>query len=316
MVDGSSRASRLLARSSIQGSLRSLKSPLGPEYDVDDAQAVWTLEENLLQRSGLPREFDFVLLVHKPGDIQNIYLSVDVDAVVGTWFGDYPQWYANLSKYQPTQDLAFDFNTEIGQKFLPSDPDRGFNFAGLPYPLVDYVQMPGTIYPTNDSDTSRSPGHSGRTFDRYPERDGVPAGHFLAGDSRFIEASPLPLDGSFPSTRYDAASRQPVAQSRQSWAPDTNSFNVRVLLEHGSPRPDSARRYSPSPHSFREPMRTQSIRRKRSRSELKEYGARQALYEVARGAMKERDEDSPPRLNRTNGSLGAKQREPRVNSHP
>jgi len=77
---------------SIQGSIRSMRSPLGPEYDVEDGMAVWTLEENLLQRSGLPREFDFVLLVEKPDDVEDIYLTVDVDAVVESWFGQYPQW--------------------------------------------------------------------------------------------------------------------------------------------------------------------------------------------------------------------------------
>lgn len=38
---------------SIQGSVRSKPSPLGPEYSVEDAVAIWTLEENELQRSGL-----------------------------------------------------------------------------------------------------------------------------------------------------------------------------------------------------------------------------------------------------------------------
>lgn len=134
---------------SIQGSLRSLKSPLGPEYDIEDAMAVWTLEENLLQRSGLPRDFDFCLLVHKPDDVKNVYLSVDVDAVVEAWFGEYPQWYTNLSRYLPTQDLTFGFNTDIGQRFLPIHAGRGFNFADLPHPLEQYVTMPGTVYPTN-----------------------------------------------------------------------------------------------------------------------------------------------------------------------
>jgi hypothetical protein len=117
---------------------------MGSEYDVDDAQAVWTLEENLLQRSGLPREFDFVLLVHKPDDVKIVYLSVDVDAVVGTWFGAYPEWYTNLPKHLPTHDFTLDFNTDIGQRFVPEHPGRGFNFADLPHPLDDYVQMPGT----------------------------------------------------------------------------------------------------------------------------------------------------------------------------
>ena len=67
---------------SIQGSIRSMPSVLGPRYSAEDAMAVWTLEENILQRSGLPREFDFVLLVHKPDDVKNMYLTVDVDAEI------------------------------------------------------------------------------------------------------------------------------------------------------------------------------------------------------------------------------------------
>ena len=136
---------------SIQGSVRSQKSPLGPDYDIEDAMAVWTLEENLLQRSGLPREFDFVLLIEKPDDVKNIYLTVDVDADVESWFGKYPKWYTNISKYMPAQDLTLDFNADIGQRFIPIVPGRGFNFASLPYPLDEYVTMPGTVYPTNVS---------------------------------------------------------------------------------------------------------------------------------------------------------------------
>lgn len=138
---------------SIQGSLRMQQSPFGPEHDIEDGMAVWTLEENKLQRSGLPRDFDFVLLVHKPQGVKNVYLTVDVDAVVEGWFSEYPQWYTNLSKYLPTQDYTLDFRKEVGQKFLPVHPRRGFNFADLPYPLEQYVQMPGTTYPTNVSST-------------------------------------------------------------------------------------------------------------------------------------------------------------------
>jgi hypothetical protein len=134
---------------SIQGSIRSKRSPLGPEHDIEDAMAVWTLEENMLQKSGLPREFDFVLLVQKPDDVENIYLTVDVDADVEAWYGSYPQWYTNLSKYMPNQDYTLDFNTDIGQRFLPSQPGRSFNFASLLHSLNEYVTMPGTVYPTN-----------------------------------------------------------------------------------------------------------------------------------------------------------------------
>ncbi|KAK3201952.1 hypothetical protein GRF29_164g1204069 [Pseudopithomyces chartarum] len=136
---------------SIQGSLRVLKSPLGPEFDVDDAMAVWTLEENLTQRSGLPREFDFVMLVHKPDDVKKVYMSVDLDAAISSWHGVYPEWYTNMPKFLPNVDFNLDMDTPIGQKFLPEKPGRGFNFADLPHSLDKYVNMPGTMYPTADT---------------------------------------------------------------------------------------------------------------------------------------------------------------------
>jgi hypothetical protein len=136
---------------SVQGSVRSKRSPLGPEYDAEDSRAVWTLTENMLQKSGLPREFDFVLLVQKPDDCKNLYMTVDVDADVGAWYGTYPQWYTDLSKYMPTQDCTLDFDNDIGQRFLPSQLGQGFNFANLMHSLDEYVAMPGTVYPTNVS---------------------------------------------------------------------------------------------------------------------------------------------------------------------
>ncbi|CAI6268292.1 unnamed protein product [Periconia digitata] len=274
---------------SIQGSLRSLKSTVGSQYDVDDAQAVWTLEENLLQRSGLPREFDFVLLVHKPDDVKNIFLTVDVDAVVGTWFGDYPQWYSNMSKYLPTQDLTFDFDTNIGQRFVPAHPERGFNFADLPHPLQDYVTMPGTIYPTNDTaDDSKSREDNGRAFDDYDDFDDDYHRRFDFNPrpyGRTIEASPNMADGPITPLRPYANPSQQTAPRRPSWAAEM--LNVRVLLEHSDHQAASSRRYSISPMSYHEqPARKQSVRRKRSRSELKEYGAQQQnLHETAREAL-------------------------------
>jgi hypothetical protein len=154
---------------SVQGSVRSKPSPLGPEHDVGDARAVWTLTENMLQKSGLPREFDFVLLVQKPDDCDNMYMTVDVGASVGAWYGTYPQWYTNLAKYMPTQDCTLDFDNDIGQRFLPSQPGQGFNFANLMHSLDEYVTMPGTVYPTNVSTfdcrtcgRTDPPGHEAR----------------------------------------------------------------------------------------------------------------------------------------------------------
>ncbi|ORY15739.1 hypothetical protein BCR34DRAFT_163546 [Clohesyomyces aquaticus] len=255
---------------SIQGSLRTLQSPLGPEYDVEDGMAVWTLQENLLQRSGLPREFDFVMLVHKPEDVEDVYMSVDVDATVEGWFGNYPQWYNNLSRHQPSQDYVLDVDkTDIGQKFLPSHPGRGFNFADLPHPLDDYVAMPGTTYPTNDNPPSNgSTVRRPKTFHQDPEdRKSVP----------LIQR--LPQQPSIPPPQQRGSERSSTTY-RHSWAPET--LNVRVVLEPSVSQSPSSRRYSGSPINSQEQVRHRSIRRTRSRSGLKEYGAQQALQEIAR----------------------------------
>lgn len=131
---------------SIQGSVRSRQDRSG--QTIEDSKAVWTLSENVLQKSGLPREFDFVMLVQKPKDVKNIYMTVNVDTSVATWYGAYPQWYNNLSEYVPSQNFAVSFEHDVGQRFLPSHPGLGYNFADLIHSLDQYVMMPGTIYPT------------------------------------------------------------------------------------------------------------------------------------------------------------------------
>lgn len=266
---------------SIQGSIRSQRSPLGPEYDLEDSMAVWTLEENMLQRSGLPREFDFVLLIHKPDDVKNMFLTVDVDAEVDAWYGSYPKWYTQLAKYAPTQDLTLDFNEDIGQRFLPSQPGRGFNFASLPHSLEHYVTMPGTIYGTNDVNEEVDEDHH-----HYHRRSFA---HRMLDESKAIEASPISHQAQHSPTPPRSRGRpmQPQAPTsgveRYSWAPE--NLNVRVVLEHQHPQgtPD-ARRYSYSPLSNPEPTRYPSIRRQKSRTGLKEYGAQQAMKSEAHGS--------------------------------
>ncbi|KAH7357546.1 hypothetical protein BKA66DRAFT_427716 [Pyrenochaeta sp. MPI-SDFR-AT-0127] len=267
---------------SIQGSIRSKRSPLGPEYDVEDAMAVWTLEENILQRSGLPREFDFVLLVHKPDDVKNMYLTVNVDAEIDAWYGAYPQWYTNLSRYLPTQDLHLDFNADIGQRFLPSQPGRGFNFASLVQPLDEYVTMPGTVYPTNDTKEEDDESGNGRKFDSR-----------ILDNDKSIENSPTSHSIEQPTTPQRGninSRRNPDAQSRHSWAPE--NLNVRVVLEHQYPQGSDPRRFSYSPLSNQEQTRYPSIRRRKSRSGLKEFSAKQALHELAQNELDEAAERS------------------------
>jgi hypothetical protein len=74
-------------------------------------------------------------------------------------------------------------------------------------------------------------------------------------------------------------------QNRHSWAPD---MNVRVVLEHQYPQGSDPRRFSYSSMSHQEPMRHPSIRRRKSRSGLKEYVAKQALQEIAQSELHDR----------------------------
>jgi hypothetical protein len=189
----------------------------------------------------------------------------------------------SLSKYMPTQNFTLDFNADIGQRFIPSEPGRGFNFASLPNPLDEYVMMPGTVYPTNDTkiedDMTDNWQQSGETVANGKALETAPT-------------SPEALQPSTPPRRGNPASRQyrdpSVGAERHSWAPE--NLNVRVVLEHQYPQQLSeSRRYSYSPLSNQEPSRYPSIRRRKSRTGLKEYGARQALHDFAHDRSTDKD---------------------------
>lgn len=130
----------------IQGSSRTLKSPKGPEYDVEAGEILWSLEENSLQRSGLPREFTFVMLIQKPAANSKIKLSLEIDPVIKAFWGSYPGWMLRLSPYRPLERRSVDFRREVGQTFQPADPQRGFNFAVLESAFDHYIAMPGRKY--------------------------------------------------------------------------------------------------------------------------------------------------------------------------
>ncbi|KAJ5734746.1 hypothetical protein N7533_013149 [Penicillium manginii] len=127
----------------IQGSARTLKSPRGPQFDIEAGEVVWSLEENNLQRSGLPREFTFVMLIQKPSSKSRIKLSLEIDPVIQSWWGNYPNWSLNLPSYRPVKRRDVDFNKEVGQRFEPLDTERGFNFAALVSRFDDYIALPG-----------------------------------------------------------------------------------------------------------------------------------------------------------------------------
>ncbi|KAF9892210.1 hypothetical protein FE257_001986, partial [Aspergillus nanangensis] len=137
----------------IQGSVRSLKSPRGRRFDVDAGELVWTLEENNLQRSGLPREFTFAMLIQKPHADSRLQLALEIDPMLQCGCIDYPDWWLGLSRYRAVPRRSVDFRVEIGQRFepaaAPSSPPRGFNFATLESSFDDYVHMPGKKFTSN-----------------------------------------------------------------------------------------------------------------------------------------------------------------------
>lgn len=137
----------------IQGSARTLKSPHGQQYDIESGEIVWSLEENSLQRSGLPREFTFAMLIHKPRAESRIHFSLDIDPVIQSWYGSYPKCWLSLSRYQPVQRRPIDFRRDIGQRFETgsSSKKKRFNFATLESSFDEYVNMPGRRFTTGVS---------------------------------------------------------------------------------------------------------------------------------------------------------------------
>ncbi|KIX98670.1 uncharacterized protein Z520_05971 [Fonsecaea multimorphosa CBS 102226] len=150
----------------IQGSVRTLRSWSGREYDIEDGELVWTLEENKLQKSGLPREFTFVMLLTKgsggfeqSGDVR---LEIDVHPkVTGRLGAAYPSLITNLHQYQPFKRGVLDLDEEIGQVFEPQIKGNGFNFANIATSFDDFVWLPGTAYSTSDAGVAQSPTTSG-----------------------------------------------------------------------------------------------------------------------------------------------------------
>ncbi|KAJ5166389.1 uncharacterized protein N7482_005170 [Penicillium canariense] len=152
----------------IQGSVRTLKSDRGHQYDVEAGEIVWSLEENNLQRTGLPREFTFVMLIQKPSAKSKLTLSLEVEPVIQAMLGSYPGWILALSPYQPLPRRGVNFGTEIGQRFEPADSARGFNFAALESSFGDYIAMPGRKYTGQIDYPTETPVEPGGNYQTYP----------------------------------------------------------------------------------------------------------------------------------------------------
>ncbi|KIV87320.1 hypothetical protein PV11_02875 [Exophiala sideris] len=147
----------------IQGSVRTLRSWYGRDYDIEDGEMVWTLEENKLQKSGLPRGFTFVMLITKgSGSIEqwgDVKLELDIKPKVAGRFGaSYPDVITNLHQYRPFKFGLLDLDQEIGQVFEPQPRGKGFSFANIATSFDDFVYLPGTTYSTSDSGLAQAAG--------------------------------------------------------------------------------------------------------------------------------------------------------------
>ena len=157
---GKSSSYKVYEMMRIQGSMRTLRAWYDHQYDVEDGEIVWTLEENTLQNSGLPREFTFVLLLTKgsggfePSD--DVTLGIDINPQVsGPLGGTYSNLVMSLPSFQPVRNDTVNLDEEIGQVFEPSYEGRGFNFANLASNFDDFVWMPGTTYSSTENAIER-----------------------------------------------------------------------------------------------------------------------------------------------------------------
>ncbi|CRG92382.1 hypothetical protein PISL3812_09441 [Talaromyces islandicus] len=298
----------------IQGSSRTLRSPDGPEFDVEDGEVVWSLSENALQRSGLPREFTFVMLVQKPHPDSKLVFKLDIDPVIDAWIGRYPTWWLNKSSYQPMAKRAVNFHAQVGQRFDPVDPIRGFNFSKLANSLDDYVNMPGSTYSSNVSPDGVFNDPNGA----QPIRQGGGNNNQNSQPIRIPEYLGYPVDEQpyaplFPptSTYWETSSPfqrgwpqdngyygGPTGNNRGGGNSTESTINVRLVLDNGfttqlaaaalgnrsprtSPRLQGSTLGIP-PTSDTSPMgrRTRSLRRSRSREDLN-GSASQRVYSIA-----------------------------------
>ncbi|KAK1149869.1 hypothetical protein N8T08_003425 [Aspergillus melleus] len=211
----------------IQGSVRSLKSPRGHKFDVEAGEIVWTLEENNLQRSGLPREFTFAMLIQKPRADSRVRFALDIEPVLQFGYWTYPSWWLDIPKYQPVPRRPLDFRVQVGQRFEPIMSSKGFNFATLESSFDDYVHMPGRKV------SSMIAPDGGLAQDDNEIRRDVTRDFSLVepvrGPTRpplSVDAGQLPLAATFPN-------KIPANQAFVPMVPgfDPGSISIRVLLD-------------------------------------------------------------------------------------
>lgn len=229
----------------LQGSTRTVRNgPLGDSsYDIEDGEVVWTMEENPLQKSGLPREMTFVMLITK-GDVDNVVFDINIEARVAAWFGHYPKFWMNFLRYQPIQKEHMDLDRELGQRFQPTVPGRGFNFANLMGTFNDFVALPGTTYSVLDQAlASQIPSPSARPHKQQRHAKQI-------GQDPWIELSGQDSERSQPQSHHQRPPRSPSLPpqqpARQSQASRDEPMDYHIYLHnprsinlHATPPPQS-----------------------------------------------------------------------------
>ncbi|KAK5091374.1 hypothetical protein LTR05_001557 [Lithohypha guttulata] len=206
----------------IQGSSRTARPRfLGrPGDELEDGEVVWTMEENPLQKSGLPREMTFVMLITK-GDVENVVFDIKIEPKIAAWYGHYPSWWCNLLKHQPLEKEPINLDEDLGQRFRPVVPGRGFNFANLAGSFNDFVSLPGTTYSLTDQGV----------------KDQVSQDHTAAANNENTDTSfaiysnrRLGKEQKLPS-RQNTASTQQVPPPRAQSVPPQQPFNSSTVSQ-------------------------------------------------------------------------------------
>ncbi|KAJ5822766.1 hypothetical protein N7447_005106 [Penicillium robsamsonii] len=233
----------------IQGSARTLKNPSGREFDVEAGKIVWSMEENNVQRSGLPREFTFVMLIQKPAANTKTSLSIDVDPVIDAMIGSYPSLMLKLPEYQPLPRRGVNFQQEVGQRFEPADPVRGFNFAELGSMFDEYIAMPGRKFSRQihiPPETGIPDNHFQATYPgQYGPLNPIPYQQQLQTHNLALQNNSLSLQNNLLQTTlqniWATQAREEEPQFHQQVSPQTQNQN------HSSPQSPHPRPAPPTP---------------------------------------------------------------------
>ena len=267
----------------IQGSVRTLRSWYGHDYDIEDGELVWTLEENSLQKSGLPREFTFVMLLSKgsggfeeSGDVRlEVEVHPKVTGLLGT---SVPKLITNLHQYQPFKKGVLDLDEEIGQVFEPQVKGRGFNFAGISSNFDDFVWLPGNAYSTSEPSYSGASGAGGsvqqQQVSSQNRQASLPPQKYTSKAQQVLPAGDATLN-----------LRVFLEPSRDSPVPLASQIQQQIPYLNLRVPPPRSRSQSPMPPSSTGSRRSgarrtvtigssKSVRKQRSRSELRrEYSS-------------------------------------------